>query len=148
MSSPKKLYRISASGRIAGVCAGLADYFDTDVTLVRLMWVVLSIFPGGLVGGLIAYIAAWAIMPDSIAETPTGAAGRRLTRSSMDRKVAGVCGGIAEYMAVDSTAIRLLWVVLTVIPGAILFGILAYLVAWFIMPGESASHGIVTPSVA
>ena len=65
MSSPKRLYRNSAAGRIAGVCAGIAEYLDADVTLVRLVWVVLSIVPGGFVGGLVAYLAAWAIMPDS-----------------------------------------------------------------------------------
>ena len=65
MSSPKRLYRNSSAGRIAGVCAGIAEYFDADVTLVRLVWVVLSIVPGGFVGGLVAYIAAWAIMTDS-----------------------------------------------------------------------------------
>ena len=99
MSSPKRLYRRSSSGRIAGVCAGIAEYLDADVTLIRLAWVVLSIVPGGFVGGLVAYIAAWLIMPDS--SLPAEADGEtrhlRLTRSTADRKIAGVCGGLAEY---------------------------------------------------
>src|SRR4051794_38361708 len=48
---PRKLHRRSADGRLGGVCAGIADYLNADVTLVRLAWVVLSIFPGGFVGG-------------------------------------------------------------------------------------------------
>ena len=71
MSSPKRLYRNSSAGRIAGVCAGIADYLDTDVTLVRLGWVVLSIFPGCFIGGLVAYIAAWAVMDDAPSPVPS-----------------------------------------------------------------------------
>ena len=52
--SPKRLLRRSSDGRIAGVCAGIAEYLDADVTLVRLVWVVLSIVPGGFVGGFVA----------------------------------------------------------------------------------------------
>ena len=139
MSEPKRLFRKKAAGRIAGVCAGIAAYLDTDVTLVRLAWVVLSIVPGGLVGGILAYLAAWMIVPDSTepaAVSPTDA--RRLTRSERDRKVAGVCGGLSEYFAIDSTAVRLAWVVLTVVPGCIVLGIVAYSVAWFIMPMDHA----------
>ena len=49
MTSPKRLVRKPASGRLGGVCAGIADYLDTDVTLVRLLWVILSIVPGGFI---------------------------------------------------------------------------------------------------
>jgi phage shock protein C len=142
MEEPKRLHRVSAQGRIAGVCAGIADYLDADVTLIRLVWIVLSIVPGGIVGGLVAYIAAWAIMPDAAA-LESGVARRRLTRSTDDRKLAGVCGGLAEYFEIDSTAVRLLWVILTIVPGAILLGLVAYAVAWFIMPAGPAPHVIV-----
>ena len=146
MSSPKRLFRKSAAGRIAGVCTGIAEYFDTDVTLVRLAWVVLSIVPGGFIGGIVAYIAAWAIMPDT--SVPADVAGaQRLTRSTVDRKVAGVCGGLAEYFHVDPAVVRLVWAVLTVVPGAIVLGVVAYLVAWFIMP-ESHAPEATAPSAA
>src|SRR5687768_4351111 len=97
MSSPKSLHRRSSAGRVAGVCAGIAEYLDVDVTLVRLVWVVLSIVPGCFVGGVLAYIAAWLIMPDSTAPVSVEPGSRRLTRSRTDRMVGGVCGGIAEY---------------------------------------------------
>jgi phage shock protein PspC (stress-responsive transcriptional regulator) len=149
MSSPKRLYRNSSSGRIAGVCAGIADYLDADVTLIRIVWVVLSIVPGGFVGGLIAYIAAWAIMPDSnLAAEVEGSPQQRLTRSTVDRRIAGVCGGLAEYLKVDSTLVRLVWAILTIVPGAIVLGVVAYLVAWFIMPESAAPSALATPSVA
>jgi len=148
MSSPKRLYRNSSAGRVAGVCAGIADYFDADVTLVRLAWVVLSIVPGSFIGGLVAYIAAWAIMTDSSSPASAEAAPRRLTRSTTDRQIAGVCGGLAEYFNVDATLVRVIWAILTIIPGCIVLGIVAYLVAWFIMPDSPATHAVATPSVA
>ena len=55
---------------------------------------------------------------------------KKLTKSS-NRKICGVCGGIAEYFDVDPTVIRLLWVVLCLFAGS---GILAYIVAAIIMP--------------
>lgn len=55
---------------------------------------------------------------------------KRLTKS-YDRKVCGVCGGIAEYFGVDPTLIRLLWVLLVLCAGT---GILAYIIAAIIMP--------------
>jgi phage shock protein PspC (stress-responsive transcriptional regulator) len=145
-TSARRLVRVPAEGRIAGVCGGIAAYLDTDVTAVRLAWIILSIVPGGVVGGLAAYIAAWLIMPESTeSASPLR---KRLTRSSRDRKLGGVCGGLAEYFAVDSTAVRLLWAILTIVPGAIVLGLLAYAVAWFIMPAgpiESVAHA---PSAA
>jgi len=147
MSSPKRLYRIPSAGRLAGVCAGIADYLNADVTLIRLIWVVLSIVPGCLVGGILAYILAWAIMPESVAPAATPS-GHHLVRSTTDRKIAGVCGGLADYLSIDSTAVRLLWVVLTIIPGAIVLGLVAYVVAWFIMPQAVSSTGMVSASVA
>lgn len=59
---------------------------------------------------------------------------RRLMRSATDSKIAGVCGGLAEYLGVDSTIVRLVCAVLAIMPGAIVLGIVAYLAAWVIMP--------------
>jgi phage shock protein C len=56
---------------------------------------------------------------------------RRLYRSGNDRILGGVCGGIAEYLDVDPVIIRLLWVISIFAWG---FGILAYLIAWIIIP--------------
>lgn len=56
---------------------------------------------------------------------------RRLYRSRHERMIAGVCGGIAEYLRIDVSLIRLLWVLLTFSAGA---GILAYIVAIFMVP--------------
>ncbi len=62
---------------------------------------------------------------------------KKLTRSRKDRKISGVCGGFAEYLDVDSTVIRLVWVMLVLFGG---WGLLAYLIAWIIMPEEPAAE--------
>src|SRR5690242_1099395 len=98
---PRRLHRRSSEGRLGGVCAGIAEYLAADVTLVRLAAVVLAIFPGGLIGGLLVYLAAWIIIPDAPGTIEAAGPARRLTRSQSDRKLAGVCGGIAEYLSVD-----------------------------------------------
>ncbi|MBM3818741.1 MAG: PspC domain-containing protein [Acidimicrobiia bacterium] len=59
---------------------------------------------------------------------------RRLMRSVTDRRIAGVCGGIADYMNIDPTIVRLAWVVLSIWPGAIICGVIAYAVAWLVIP--------------
>jgi phage shock protein C len=133
----KRLTRLPASGRIAGVCSGLAEYFDVDVTLVRLAWVVLSIVPGGIIGGVIAYAVAWAIVPPAVG-LEAAAGGRRLRRSATNVRVAGVCAGIAEYFDMDPTIVRLGWALLTIAPGAIVLGVFAYVIAWLVMPQATA----------
>ena len=140
----KRLTRSRTDRRLAGVCGGLAEYFEVDSTLVRLVWLILSIFPGGIIGGVIAYLLAWIVMPDAgtVAALP---ARPRLTRSTTDHRIAGVCGGIGEYLGVDSTPIRLLWLLLTILPGAIVGGVLVYLAAWIIIPKDGVSA--LTPSV-
>ena len=57
--SGKRLYRSEDNRMIGGVAGGLAEYFDTDISLVRLLWV-LSIF----MGGILAYIIAWIVIPE------------------------------------------------------------------------------------
>jgi phage shock protein C len=59
---------------------------------------------------------------------------KRLMRSTSDSKIAGVCGGIAEYFDIDSTVVRLIWVLLILLPIPLVPAFLGYFVAWVIMP--------------
>ena len=56
----KKLYRSTKNKMIAGVCGGIAEYLDIDPTVVRLGWVIITLFYGV---GLLAYILALLIIP-------------------------------------------------------------------------------------
>jgi len=60
-----RLTRDIQNKKIAGVCAGFAKYLDVDVVLVRVIWVAVAICTGGV--GLLAYLAAWIIMPKETA---------------------------------------------------------------------------------
>ena len=62
-----------------------------------------------------------------------GTAGGKIHRSRSDRKIAGVCGGIAEYLGVDPTIVRLAWALLAFGWGS---GILAYIVCALVIPEE------------
>jgi len=64
---PPPLNRIR-NGKIAGVCGGVARYFDMDVTLVRVLWLFAAIFPP--IPGIVAYLVCWIVMPQDPAPTP------------------------------------------------------------------------------
>jgi phage shock protein PspC (stress-responsive transcriptional regulator) len=123
---------------------------DADVTLIRLAWVVLSIVPGLLVGGVLVYLVCWILLPVAAPAERYAFRGPRLTRSMSDRQIAGVCGGLAEYLNVDSTVVRVLWIVLSIYPGAILCGVIAYLIGWMVIPSshEPLSAGTTQQSAA
>lgn len=60
MNTQRKLYRVERDKMIAGVAAGLGDYFDVDPTIIRLLFVVLALLGGP---GILLYIILWIIMP-------------------------------------------------------------------------------------
>lgn len=59
---------------------------------------------------------------------------RRLLRSTTDRRIAGVCGGLAKYTSTDPTVVRILFLLSIIFGG---FGIWAYLVVWLIAPEDN-----------
>lgn len=62
-----------------------------------------------------------------------GGPGRRLMRSATDKKLGGVCAGLADYWDMDPTIVRIVWAFVTLLTGLVP-GAIAYLVAWFLMP--------------
>jgi phage shock protein C len=54
---------------VAGVCGGMAEYFNVDVTLIRILFVVLTVFGGA---GLVLYLAMWILVPDASKAPPAG----------------------------------------------------------------------------
>lgn len=61
---------------------------------------------------------------------------KKLYRSRSDRKIGGVCGGLAEYMEIDPTLVRLVAVCMVIFAGT---GLLAYIIAWVIVPDQPLS---------
>jgi len=68
--SQKKLMRSSSDKKLGGVCAGVANYLDLDVTLVRVLWF-LAVFCGGT--GLLLYIVLWIVLPVEPVYVPVAA---------------------------------------------------------------------------
>jgi phage shock protein C len=66
----KRLMRSSQDKKIGGVCAGLADYFDLDPTVVRVVWLLAILFGGT---GLLVYLILWIVLPLAPAAVPVGA---------------------------------------------------------------------------
>src|SRR3954465_9339956 len=68
----QRLMRPREGRTIAGVCLGFAEYFDLDVTLIRIIWLIVAIFGGT---GFLVYILAWIVMPSEpkLIQAPIGA---------------------------------------------------------------------------
>lgn len=60
---------------------------------------------------------------------------KKLTRTSYNKMIAGVCGGLAKYLGWDADKLRIVYVLISVLSAAFP-GILVYLILWFIMPEE------------
>jgi phage shock protein C len=62
MEEPRKLYRSRNQRMVAGVCGGLAEYFNVDATLIRVLFLILAVVGGS---GLVIYLLMWIIVPDA-----------------------------------------------------------------------------------
>ena len=60
MAEVRKLYRSRTNRQVAGVCGGLAEHFNLDATLIRVLFVVLAVLGGS---GILIYVAMWIIVP-------------------------------------------------------------------------------------
>ena len=67
---------------------------------------------------------------------------RRLYRNQTNKVLAGVCSGLGEYLNMDTTVVRLVWIILTLLGGA---GIIAYILAWLIIPEKPVESGQANP---
>ncbi|MGA9407166.1 MAG: PspC domain-containing protein [Bacteroidota bacterium] len=218
---PKRLFKSRTNKVIAGVCGGLAEYFDVDPVIMRVLFVLLAFFGGS---GFILYIACAIIMPKELfnldgpaapvqsrsanarklfgialiiggaivlfsnlgffsffhvwdvswslvfpvllillgmaiiyyrqaeeapateqpadfqaEQTPPPVAHiRTFRRSRSDKKLGGVCGGLAKYFSIDSTLLRLLYIILCLASfGA---GVVLYITLVLLVPYESQSN--------
>jgi phage shock protein C len=215
----KRLYKSRRNRVIDGICGGIAEYFDIDVTIVRILWVLLTLLGGS---GFFLYIAAMIIMPSRPSDAgadpsgssasqpadkrrfwgitlvllgafvllinlgwladvnwwsfshrvflpslliilglvlvytyrrrhsslepppgdpasaapppPPGVTVKELRRSIRDRKVFGVCGGLATYFNVDPTIVRVLYLI--VVLASFGWGLLLYIILAIVMPEE------------
>src|SRR3989344_4165484 len=95
----------------------------------KILWlIVILLF--NVLGAFLYFIFARAGGAKLAAEKPIK--GKKLFRSRKNRMIAGICGGIGEYLEIDPTVVRLIWVLLVFLSfGA---AIIAYIIAWIIVP--------------
>jgi phage shock protein C len=218
---PHKLYRSRSDRYLGGVCGGIAEYFNIDSNLTRILFVVGS-FLWGI--GIVLYLAALILVPenpDQVSEPRQGKANTalfwgilfialgvgllaweldifnffrivdlpwqtlwalfligigmvilyaqwkkknesenaetesrngddnagepgnssfKIYRSRTDRKISGICGGLAAYFNIDSTIVRLGWILLTIASKGL--GVLIYIIFIFVFPEESSEQTI------
>jgi phage shock protein PspC (stress-responsive transcriptional regulator) len=134
----KRLHRIAEDRKIAGVCAGLGDYFDLDPVFFRLFFLVSLLF-GGL--GALAYLILWIMVPEKPGGQGEPRPFRRLHLSNSDRKIGGVCGGLGERLEIDPVLFRVAFILLALACG---LGILLYIVLWILIPRAPAVPAVST----
>ena len=100
----KRLFRDENDKVLGGVCSGLANYFNIDVVIARIIFVVL-LFSGV---GFLTYIIMWIAVPSS-ATTQIGGTRKKLFRNPDEKLVAGVCSGIGNYFGINAWIPRVLF---------------------------------------
>ena len=126
----KRLY-CSPEKKLCGVCGGIADYFGIDPSIVRLIVVEISLLTA-IVPALLAYFIVALIIPQPTPEYEQMFQNnsKRIYKSN-EKKIAGVCAGIAEYFNIDPTLVRLLFFLLVFLVGN---GVLTYIACAVIFP--------------
>jgi phage shock protein PspC (stress-responsive transcriptional regulator) len=100
----KRLYRNENDKVLGGVCSGLANYFNIDVVIARIIFVVL-LFSGV---GFLTYIIMWIAVP-STASAQIGGTRKKLFRDPDEKLIAGVCSGIGNYFGINPWIPRVLF---------------------------------------
>jgi phage shock protein PspC (stress-responsive transcriptional regulator) len=101
----KRLFRDENNKAIGGVCSGLANYFNVDIIVVRIIFLILF-FAFGF--GLLPYIIMWVAVPSS-SVAQIGGAKKKLFRDADDKYIAGVCSGIGNYFGINPWIPRVLF---------------------------------------
>lgn len=101
-SKTKRLYRDENHKILGGVCSGIANYFGIDPVIMRIVAIV---FFGA---AFIPYIVIWLVVP-STAVKAIGSPRKRLFRDIDNKRIAGVCSGIAQYFGVNTRLVRVLY---------------------------------------
>ncbi|MFO7895301.1 MAG: PspC domain-containing protein [Candidatus Cloacimonadales bacterium] len=138
----KKLHKSQREKIIAGVCGGVAESLGVSPSFVRAAFILSLLFGGA---GFWLYLILWAILPvanEKIIDAEIiededfdneEDAGQKVWRSRSDSIIAGVCGGLSEYLKWDVSLIRLAFVAMSFAGG---IGFVLYLIFWLIFPLE------------
>ncbi len=138
----KKLFRDKKDKIVAGVCSGIANYFAIDPIIVRLIFVLFTLF--NIVTllsfnvGLLAYIIFWIILRPAVLKPNVS---KKLFRNPKDKILGGVCSGIAQFFNIDTWIVRLIFL------APILLGFLSSHSNFSFVNIEMISHSFYSLSV-
>ena len=113
---------------IAGVCGGIAEETGVESWIWRLIMVA-GLFAGGAT--LVVYLLLWIMAPEKPGADGKLAAASGLLLSRADRKIAGVCGGLGEWLDVDPVFFRVTFILFALVCG---LGIVVYVLLWIFLP--------------
>ena len=135
----KRLFRDENNKVFGGVCSGLANYFNMDVVVVRVIFL-LMFFSVGF--GLIPYLILWFAVPSSATKS-IGSVRKKLYRDTDEKMIAGVCSGLANYFGIKVGIVRILFLLPLLI---MIFGwdhlfinispssFIIYIIFWLVIP--------------
>ena len=123
-----KLFRSIDNRVFAGVCGGLGNYCDVDPLWFRLGFAISAIFSLGIT--VLVYLAIWLLTPNQKTPLPTDHP-KQLFRSRYNSKIAGVCGGLAEYFNIDPIIMRITFFCGFFVSGLTL---IMYILLWCLAP--------------
>lgn len=155
-TSHKRLYRDERNKVLGGVCSGIANYFNVDPLLVRILWIF-------LIGvNVLGYLILWIAVPSSSVKE-VGGPRKRLFRDIDSKVIGGVCAGLSKYFGIQVWIVRILFLIpfirlvvnfrhvhlfqfwefpdfpnfldLTFSPGAVF----VYIVLWLVLPEAKTS---------
>ena len=145
----RRLYRDESNKKIGGVCSGIANYFDIDVTLVRIIFILFAL--AGF--GVLFYIILWIAVPGSSVAI-IGSPRKRLYRDTDEKILGGVCSGLGHYFGINPWIPRAIFLIFFFslamrwnfgdISDIFRFGVsptvfLIYLIAWLVIPEAKAT---------
>ena len=128
----KQIY-LSSEKKFLGICGGIADYFNVDPTLIRIVVACLALYTA-IIPALVAYIVMSFVLPQQPEGYTTVNTAKKLTKSKCNKKISGVCGGLAEYFGIDATIVRLIFALSFLFIG---FGLTIYIVCLALMPSDT-----------
>lgn len=139
----RKLHKSNREKIFSGVCGGIAEFVGISPTIVRTIFILSLLFGGA---GVWAYLIFMVILPkrdeqiidaeivvDEIEYDETGKPFQKIRRSNKDSIIAGVCGGLSDYLKWDASIIRIAFVAMSFAGG---IGFALYLIFWLMFPLE------------
>lgn len=141
----------SENRRVLGVCAGIANWLDVPVTLVRIVFIICAIaWPPLIIAYFVIYFCVDKdFTPDRIRDyfndSETASHFRRVDyrkpiyRNQRDKRIAGVCAGIADYLEVSAFSVRLVTLLSFLLFGPFTFW--AYVICWFVFEPDPYYEG-------